>query len=65
MHGYTILNWGDLDENGNSKEGTLVMHGQKKCIKAILTKMAIFKKGYQSRMVTELRMGAILMKINI
>ena len=24
MHGYTILNVGDLDENGNSKEGKLV-----------------------------------------
>ena len=41
MHGYTILNGGDLDENGNSKEWKLVMHGYKKYIKAILTKMEI------------------------
>ena len=27
MHGYTILNGGDLDENCNSKDGKLVMHG--------------------------------------
>ena len=27
MHGYTILNGGDLDENGNSKERKLVMDG--------------------------------------
>ena len=26
MHGYTILNGGDLDENDNSKETKLVMH---------------------------------------
>ena len=29
MHGFTILNGGDLDENGNSKEWKLVMHGKK------------------------------------
>ena len=27
MHGYTILNGGDLDENCNSKEGKLVLYG--------------------------------------
>ena len=43
MHGYTILNGDDLDENGNSKEVNLVMHGQKKCVKAILTKIASLK----------------------
>ena len=36
------------------QERKLVMHGQKKCIKAILTKMAIFKKGNQSCIVREL-----------
>ena len=41
MHGYTILNGGDLDENGNSKEGKLVMRDQKNCTKTVLTKMAI------------------------
>ena len=43
MHRYTILNRGDLDEHGNSKEGKLFMLGQKKCIKAILTKLAFLK----------------------
>ena len=27
MHGYEILHGGDLNENGNCKEGSLVMHG--------------------------------------
>ena len=27
MHGYTILNGGDLDENGDSEEGKPIMHG--------------------------------------
>ena len=44
MHGYTILNGGDLDENCNYKEGKLVMHGFKNCIKALLTKMTILKR---------------------
>ena len=27
MHGYKDLHGGDLNENGNSKNGKLVMHG--------------------------------------
>ena len=50
MHGYTILNGGDLDENGNSKERKLVMHGQKNCIKAILTKISNLRQKGNSLM---------------
>ena len=45
MHCYTILNGGDLVENGNSKDWKLIIHGYKKlfktCTKAILTKITI------------------------
>ena len=44
MHGYTILNGGDLDENCNYKEGKLVMHGYK-LLNAILTEWKLNKEG--------------------
>ena len=35
--------WGDLDENGNYKEGKLVMHGQKNVYQYYLNEMVTFK----------------------
>ena len=44
MHGCTILNGGDLDENGNYKERKLAMHGQKNLYQGKLNEMAIVSK---------------------
>ena len=44
MHGYTILNGGDLDENCNYKERKLACMVRTNYVKAILTKMAILER---------------------
>ena len=45
MHGYKCLHGGDLNENGNFKDGKLVLMVTTFCMRVILTKMAILAEG--------------------
>ena len=65
MHGHTILNGGDLDENGNSKEAKLVMNAQNRLCQGCLNENDNFKKGNQTCMIKDIHMGAILTKMKI
>ena len=44
MFGYTILHGGDLNENDNSRNGKLIIHGYIILHGAILTEMNILKR---------------------
>ena len=44
MHGYRTSHGGDLNENKTFEEWTLIIHGYKICMGAILTKMKIMKR---------------------
>ena len=57
MHGYKILDGGDLNENGNAKKGKLVMHGYKFYMEAILTKMTTVTRVNPSCIVTNFCKG--------